>query len=80
MAEDIAQREEELAREGWTRQFTVEQFRLPEYIELYESLGLEVRIEDVVPEEMGQACSECYLVTCSEYKTIYTRPRQQTTN
>ncbi len=42
--------------------------------ELYESLGLEVRIEAATPEE-GQECSGCFDIPGVEerYKTLYTR-------
>lgn len=64
-------REEELKRQGWIRQFTASEPRLSEAVELYRSLGYEVRLEPAVPEDR-EACRECLLEDC---KTIYIRPR-----
>ena len=68
-------REEELLKEGWTKQFSASGSRLQEAAELYESMGLEVHFEPVREEDLG--CSECLsgpsglLSDCS---VIYTRP------
>lgn len=69
----------QLEKEGWTRQFTIEEHRLSEYVELYESLGREVRVEPVVPSEMEE-CQECYMAECDKYRTIYTRLKQNIEN
>jgi len=68
-----------LEKEGWTRQFTIEEHRVSEYVEVYESLGHEVRVEPVVPGEMGE-CQTCYAAECDKYWTIYTRPKQRKEN
>lgn len=60
--------------EGWTRQFTVEAWRVGEYVELYRSLGLETRVEPATPAELGEECAACYLAQCESFRTIYTRP------
>lgn len=62
----------QLEKEGWTRQFTIEDHRLGEFVELYESMGHEVRVEPVVPSEMEE-CQVCFLAECNKYRTIYTR-------
>lgn len=69
----------QLEKEGWTRQFTIEEYRLGEYVELYESLGREVRVEPVAPSEMVE-CQACYMAECDKYRTIYTRPKQNKEN
>lgn len=67
----------ELEAQGWTRQFTVEAGRADEYVELYESLGDEVRVEPVTPDLMaGEECAACLLVACEEYVIIYTHPKE----
>ena len=38
-------KEEQLKREGWMRQFTTDEPRLSEAVELYRSLGYEVHLE-----------------------------------
>lgn len=64
----------QLEKEGWTRQFTIEEHRLSEYVELYESLGHEVRVGPVEPSSLEmEECQACYLAECSKYRTIYTR-------
>lgn len=67
-------REEELKKEGWVKQNTIDEPRLSELVELYKSLGMEVRLEPVTPEEME--CMECFKLHPNRYKTIYTRPKK----
>ena len=62
----------QLEREGWVRKFTIEENRVNEYKELYESLGLEVLVKLVNPSEI-EGCKECFKVECEKYRTIYTR-------
>jgi hypothetical protein len=62
----------ELEAEGWVKKFIVEEQRIAEYVELYESLNQEVRVVPVVPEEID-GCSTCFEVECTKFKTIYTR-------
>ena len=69
-------REAELEEEGWTRQFTTEEPRLSEAVDLYEALGFEVHLESVVPDENSEECAACLEVMCDRYKTIYTRPAE----
>lgn len=66
-------REAELEKEGWTRQFTVDEPRLSEAIEMYKLLGFEVHLEPVTPDENSEECAACLEVLCDRYKTIYTR-------
>ena len=72
--EQTLARHKKLTQEGWERRFTAEEPRLSEMKELYESMGLDVRIEAAVPEE-GQECSGCFDLPGFEerYKTLYTR-------
>jgi hypothetical protein len=69
-------RQEELEREGWVRQFAADEPRLSEAVELYDSLGLEVHLEPVTPDESVEGCQICFEVDGDRYKTIYTRPKQ----
>jgi len=68
-------RQEELEREGWARQFTADEPRLSEAVVLYESLGLEVHLEPVAPDELAEGCQLCFKEEGNRYKTIYTRPK-----
>lgn len=67
-------RQEELEREGWVRQFTADEPRLSEAVELYDSLDFEVHLEPVTPDEVTE-CQLCFKEEGNRYKTIYTRPK-----
>jgi len=76
---------QELEAAGWEPQFTVEAERADEYVELYEEMGLEVRVEPVTPDlmvslrqaqGMAEECATCLLAMCDRYVLIYTRPRE----
>jgi len=66
--------QEQLEAEGWVKKFTIDKERLPEYIELYENIGLEVRVEAVVPAEV-EGCNTCFEAECNKFMVIYTRAR-----
>ncbi|MHA1977333.1 MAG: hypothetical protein ACW98F_06750 [Candidatus Hodarchaeales archaeon] len=61
-----------LEKEGWVKKFSVEVHRVDEYVELYKSLGLEVRVEPVIPDERKE-CQICFEAECDRFKIIYTR-------
>ena len=64
--------------QGWVRQFTIEAERADEYVELYESMGHEVRVEAVTPDLMAaEECATCLLAACDRYVIIYTRSEEQ---
>jgi hypothetical protein len=67
-------RHEQLQKDGWTRRFIYDEPRLSEAKELYESMGLEVRLETVIPEELEGGCDTCITAAPERYKVIYTRP------
>ncbi|MDO8692150.1 MAG: hypothetical protein Q7R39_19435 [Dehalococcoidia bacterium] len=69
-------REEALAKEGWSKKFTASEPRLSEFVSLYEEMGLEVLVEGVIAEELGQECNACFMEACDLYRTIYTRPKK----
>lgn len=68
-------RHKELEGEGWIRQFTADEPRLSEAVELYDSLGFEVHLEPVTRGELTEECQICF-EEGERYKTIYTRPRR----
>lgn len=70
-------RNEQLVREGWSRRFIYDEPRLSEAKELYESIGLEVRLELVIPDELEETCDTCITAAPERYKVIYTRPKTQ---
>ena len=70
-------REDKLKSEGWEKQFTAEEPRLSEAVELYKSLGYEVHLEPVIGEEESEECQACFEEMADKYKTIYTRPKKE---
>ncbi len=62
-----------LVAEGWERRFMTNVARLNEYIELYTSLGFEVRAEQVRSDEVEPECNDCRLILYQQIVTIYTR-------
>ncbi len=70
---EIQSKVAELEKEGWQLQFTTDQSRLSEMVELYESLGYEVRLESACGELPLPECASCYEVFCEKYKTIFIR-------
>lgn len=69
-------REAELEKEGWTRQFAVDEPRPSEAVEMYKLLDFEVHLEPVAPDESSEECAACLEVMCDRYKTVYTRPSE----
>ena len=65
----------EMEEEGWVKRFVGAPPRLREAVELYEALGLEVRLERVGPEDLEEACEGCAAVTAL-FRVIYTRARR----
>lgn len=66
-------KEEELKRDGWMRQFTTDEPRLSEAVELYRSLGYEVHLEPSTFNKDNETCKACIQTDCQKYKTIYIR-------
>lgn len=64
-----------LVAEGWERRFMTSVTRLTEYVELYASLGYEVRSEPVRSDEVDPDCNDCRLILYQQIVTIYTRKR-----
>ena len=54
----------------WDRAFTVEKNRVAEYVELYESIGYEVRVESATPDEQEE-CQTCFKADFDNLRTIY---------
>ena len=65
-----------LEKEGWTKQTTIGEPRLSEIVELYESLGYEVRLEPVKLDELDEECRKCYEGEIDKVKTVYVRKKK----
>ena len=66
-------------RKNWERGFTVEKNRVDEYVELYESIGYEVRVEPATPNELEQ-CQECFKADFDNLQTIYIKRKENKDN
>lgn len=54
----------------WERTFTIEERRVDEYVDLYKSIGYEVRIEPATPDEI-QECQACFKAEFDNLRTIF---------
>ena len=76
MSERKKSKEEELKGKGWIKQTTIGEPRLSEIVELYESLGFEVRLEPVRLDELDEECRKCYELEGDEVKAVYVRRKK----
>jgi hypothetical protein len=72
MKKKVGKREEEMREKGWIKQNTIGEPRLSECVDLYKSIGYEVHLEPVNPNEMSEDCRRCYEED-ETVKTIYIR-------
>ncbi len=63
----------------WERGFTVEEQRVKEYVELYESIGYEVRVEPATPNEVEE-CQICFKADFNNLRTIYIKRKENKDN
>ncbi len=66
--------------EGWKRRMMASEPRLSEVVKMYESLGFEVRLEPVGPDDPywdEEDCTACFIdpEVAERTKMVYTRPR-----
>jgi len=61
---------------GWVRRFIASGARVDEAIALYRELGFEVVADPVRTDEVGEDCEDCQLVAVLDFRTIYTRKRE----
>lgn len=64
-----------LVAEGWQRRFTADAQRAKEALELYTSLGYEVRAEPVTTADLHDDCDDCQTGAALSLCTIYTRKK-----
>ena len=63
----------------WERGFTIEERRVREYVELYESIGYEVRVEPATPDE-AEDCQVCFKADFNDLRTIYIKRNKNKDN
>ena len=76
---EISIQEIPLRGKDWERGFTVEESRVNEYVELYESIGYEVRVEPANPNETEE-CQECFKADFNNLRTIYIKRKENKDN
>ncbi|MFX1495922.1 MAG: hypothetical protein ACFFBH_00200 [Promethearchaeota archaeon] len=71
------EKKENLSLRGkeWERGFTVEEDRVNEYVELYESIGYEVRVEFATPDKQEE-CQSCFKADFNNLRTIYIKRKE----
>jgi hypothetical protein len=62
-----------LAAEGWTRRHLADAARAQESIDLYTSMGYEVKVRKLTPADFGPQCAHCASAMCHACVLIYTR-------
>jgi hypothetical protein len=62
-----------LLADGWERRHLADPDRAKEAIEVYSSLGFEVKAQQLTPADFGSNCGDCASVICQSYVLIYTR-------
>jgi hypothetical protein len=60
----------------WERRSIIDNDRVGEQVEMYESIGFEVMVKDVNPEQLPEEyCKECFIANPEKYKILYTRKK-----
>ena len=64
---------------NWEKRNTIELGRAKEFVEIYESLGLEVKVEpmDLSTLDDDLSCNKCYIHGQENFVTIFTRPLKE---
>ena len=57
----------------WERRFMAGPPRLQEVVDLYESMGLEVKLEAVQATDLPEGCNDCR-AAMALFRVVYTRP------
>jgi hypothetical protein len=66
-----------LLAEGWVRRHLADPARTRESIELYTSMGYEVKTLKLTPSDLGPMCGLCALDVCKSCVLIYTRRKER---
>jgi len=60
----------------WERRSIIDNDRVAEQVEIYESIGFEVKVKDVDPKHLPEEyCKECLIANPEKYKILYTRKK-----
>ena len=67
---------EEKNKAYWERRCIIDNHRVSEQVEMYESIGFEVMVKDIDPEQLPEEyCKECFITSPEKYKILYTRKK-----
>jgi hypothetical protein len=66
----------ELVAAGWVRRHLADAARAQESIDLYTSMGYEVKVQELTPADFGPQCAHCASVMCRACVLIYTRKQE----
>ncbi len=61
---------------GWVRKHLADADRAAESVDLYESMGFEVKARKLTPADFGAGCQDCASTVCKSYVLIYTRKKE----
>ncbi len=64
-----------LVAAGWVRRHLADPDRAAESVELYESMGFEVKEQTLTPADFGAGCQQCLFSNGTAYVEIYTRKK-----
>ena len=67
--------EQRLIAAGWVRRHLADPDRAKEALDLYRSMGFEVKVQTLSPKDFGAKCKLCAETVCGSYSMIYTRRR-----
>ncbi len=62
-----------LLEAGWVRRNLATPAQVDEVVELYSSLGFEVKVQQLGPTDFDSGCTSCALSACTSYVLVYTR-------
>ncbi len=65
-----------LVAEGWIRRYLADPARAKESIDLYTSMGYEVKAQKLTPSDLGPKCGGCAPVVCNSCVLIYTHKKE----
>jgi len=61
----------------WVKRNVTDEHRVKDMIELYESMGFEIKVEDFSVGNSHSECNECMLESPEKFKVIFTRRNEQ---
>lgn len=61
----------------WVKRNVTDEHRVKDMIELYESMGFEIKVEDFSVQNNHSECNECMLESPEKFKVIFTRRNEQ---